>query len=51
MVLSWLSLATSQAATIDLVGAQDDAMAMGARKAFQTIASEEKDARRQQISR
>lgn len=44
-VLSWLSLATSQTAAIDLVGAQDDAMAMGARKAFQKIASEEKGAR------
>jgi ribose transport system substrate-binding protein len=44
-VLSWLSLATSQTAAIDLVAAQDDAMAIGARKAFQTIASEEKGAR------
>lgn len=44
-VLSWLSLATSQSAVIDLVGAQDDAMAIGARRAFQKIASEEKGAR------
>jgi ribose transport system substrate-binding protein len=36
-VQSWLKLATSQSAPIDLVGAQDDAMAMGARKAFQEI--------------
>ena len=34
-VTSWLRLATSQDAVIDLVGAQDDSMATGARKAFQ----------------
>jgi ribose transport system substrate-binding protein len=39
-VRSWLKLSTSQKAIIDLVGAQDDAMAMGARKAFQEIANE-----------
>jgi len=33
-VSSWLRLSTSQATHIDLVGAQDDSMAMGARKAF-----------------
>jgi len=33
-VASWLRLATSQDAVIDLVGAQDDSMAAGARKAF-----------------
>ncbi|MBZ5681432.1 MAG: sugar ABC transporter substrate-binding protein [Acidobacteriia bacterium] len=44
-VLSWLSLATSQSAPIDLVGAQDDAMAMGARKAFQGLASDKERAR------
>jgi ribose transport system substrate-binding protein len=44
-VLSWLKLATSQSATIDLVGAQDDAMAIGARKAFQGLASNEERAR------
>jgi len=38
---SWLSLATSKSAVIDLVGAQDDSMAMGARKAFQKITHEE----------
>jgi len=38
---SWLKLATSQSAEIKLVGAQDDSMAMGARKAFQKILSEE----------
>jgi len=44
-VLSWLNLATSQSAPIDLVGAQDDAMAMGARKAFQGLASDKERAR------
>jgi len=44
-VASWLKLATSQSKTIDLVGAQDDAMAMGARKAFQKIADEEERSR------
>jgi len=39
-VRSWLRLATSQSAPIDLVGAQDDSMAMGARKAFQEITNE-----------
>jgi len=39
-VRSWLKLATSQSAAIDLVGAQDDSMAMGARKAFQEISNE-----------
>jgi len=42
---SWLSLATSRSALIDLVGAQDDSMAMGARKAFQKITNEEERAR------
>jgi ABC-type sugar transport system substrate-binding protein len=44
-VLSWLNLATSQSAAIDLIGAQDDAMAMGARKAFQGLASDKERAR------
>lgn len=39
-VRSWLKLTTSQRAIIDLVGAQDDAMAIGARKAFQELPSE-----------
>jgi ribose transport system substrate-binding protein len=39
-VHSWLKLATSQTAVISLVGAQDDSMAMGARKAFQKITNE-----------
>jgi len=39
-VRSWLRMATSQSASINLVGAQDDSMAMGARKAFQEITNE-----------
>ena len=34
-VSSWLRLSTSKDDTIDIVGAQDDSMAIGARKAFQ----------------
>ena len=36
-VSSWLRLSTSQQAHIDLIAAQDDAMALGARKAFQDL--------------
>jgi ribose transport system substrate-binding protein len=36
-VRSWLKLSTSQKASVDLVAAQDDSMAIGARKAFQEI--------------
>jgi ABC-type sugar transport system substrate-binding protein len=39
-VRSWLKLTTSQKAAIDLVGAQDDSMAIGARKAFQELTNE-----------
>ena len=39
-VRSWLKLTTSQKANVDLVAAQDDSMAIGARKAFQELASE-----------
>ena len=39
-VRSWLKLTTSQKAAIDLIGAQDDAMAIGARNAFEEIANE-----------
>jgi ribose transport system substrate-binding protein len=39
-VTSWLRLSTSQKAAIDLVVAQNDAMAVGARKAFQEISIE-----------
>ncbi|HKW55842.1 MAG TPA: substrate-binding domain-containing protein [Candidatus Acidoferrum sp.] len=40
-VRSWLKLTTSQKAAIDLVAAQDDSMAMGARDAFKELASED----------
>jgi ribose transport system substrate-binding protein len=39
-VRSWLKLTTSQKAAIDLVGAQDDAMAIGARNAFEDLPNE-----------
>lgn len=39
-VRSWLKLTTSHRAAIDLIGAQDDAMAIGARKAFEELANE-----------
>ena len=42
-VRSWLKLTTSQKAAIDVVGAQDDSMAMGARKAFQELAESEQE--------
>src|SRR5262249_6095961 len=38
-VQGWLRLSTSATAQIDLVGAQDDSMALGARKAFQESAN------------
>src|SRR5215469_900586 len=41
-VSSWLRLQTSQQSKIDLVGAQDDSMAMGARKAFSEIAESDR---------
>jgi ribose transport system substrate-binding protein len=41
-VSSWLRLRTSQESRIDLVGAQDDSMAMGARKAFSEIPEAER---------
>ena len=41
-VSSWLRLRTSQESHVDLVGAQDDSMAMGARKAFGEIAESER---------
>jgi ribose transport system substrate-binding protein len=44
-VCAWLSLATSQKSVIDLVSAQDDSMAMGARKAFQKVTNEEERTR------
>jgi ribose transport system substrate-binding protein len=39
-VQSWLKLTTSKKAPIDLIAAQDDSMVIGARKAFQELASE-----------
>jgi ribose transport system substrate-binding protein len=39
-VSSWVRLPTSQKQVIDLVGAQDDSMAIGARKALQEQADE-----------
>jgi ribose transport system substrate-binding protein len=39
-VRSWLKLTTSQKSVMDLIGAQDDSMAMGARKAFQELPNE-----------
>jgi len=39
-VRSWLKLSTSQKANVDLVAAQDDSMAVGARKAFQELPTE-----------
>jgi ABC-type sugar transport system substrate-binding protein len=42
-VSSWLRLRTSQEMHIDLVGAQDDSMAAGARKAFAEIAVGERE--------
>ncbi len=39
-VRSWLKLSTSQKAAIDLIGAQDDSMAIGARKAFEELPNE-----------
>jgi ribose transport system substrate-binding protein len=42
-VSSWLRLRTAQETRIDLVGAQDDSMAAGARKAFTEIAENERE--------
>jgi ribose transport system substrate-binding protein len=42
-VSSWLRLRTSQETLIDLVGAQDDSMAAGARKAFSEITGAERE--------
>src|SRR6266849_3726757 len=43
LLRSWLKLTTSQKAAIDVVGAQDDSMAMGARKAFQELNESEQE--------
>ena len=42
-VRSWLKLSTSQKAVIDLVAAQDDSMAVGARRAFEELPEAERD--------
>lgn len=42
-VRSWLKLTTSQKTMVDVVAAQDDAMAMGARKAFEELPEAEKE--------
>jgi ribose transport system substrate-binding protein len=42
-VSSWLRLSTSQETHIDLVGAQDDSMAAGARKAFGEVAQADRE--------
>jgi len=42
-VSSWLRLRTSQESHISLVGAQDDSMAMGARKAFSEVAEGDRE--------
>jgi ribose transport system substrate-binding protein len=39
-VRSWLKLSTSQKAHVDLIGSQNDAMAIGARKVFQELPDE-----------
>ena len=39
-VRSWLKLTTSQKTTLDLIGAQDDSMAIGARKAIEELSNE-----------
>ena len=39
-VRSWLKLTAAQKAAMDLVGAQDDSMAIGARRAFQELPNE-----------
>ena len=44
-VRSWLKLATSQSALTNLVAAQDDSMAKGARKAFQEITNQDERSR------
>ena len=40
-VRSWLKLTTSQRSAIDLIAAQDDSMAMGARDAFKELQNED----------
>jgi ribose transport system substrate-binding protein len=42
-VRSWLKLSTSQKAAVDLVAAQDDSMAVGARKAFEELPESDRE--------
>jgi len=42
-IRSWLKLSTSQRAAIDLIAAQDDSMAVGARKAFQELPESDRE--------
>jgi ribose transport system substrate-binding protein len=42
-VRSWLKLSTSQKAVVDLVAAQDDSMAVGARKAFEELPESDRE--------
>jgi ribose transport system substrate-binding protein len=44
-VSSWLSLSTSRSTRIDLVAAQDDAMALGARESFKQLTDDQQRAR------
>ncbi len=44
-VSSWLSLSTSRSTRIDLVAAQDDAMALGARESFKQLIDDQERAR------
>lgn len=44
-VASWLSLSTSRSTRIDLVAAQDDSMALGARESFKRVADDQERAR------
>src|SRR5262249_40819525 len=44
-VRSWLKLATSARTSTDLIGAQDDTMAIGARKAFEEISDQREQQR------
>jgi ribose transport system substrate-binding protein len=42
-VRSWLQLPTSRTAKLDLIAAQDDSMALGARRAFEEISAKERE--------
>ena len=42
-VRSWLKLSTSQKSVVDVVAAQDDSMAVGARKAFEELAESDRE--------